>query len=231
MTGQEIVLYLRRELDDVAVPYLWRDDELLAYANEAQREAVVRAMMIVDRTTAYDASTNGICAVGINAGTGNYTLSNLVIMVKRMDFIGTSGTYGPLPELTRDEMDERYYGWEYSSGAPEAFISEANNEIQLIPGVSSVNGTARLVVNRYPLVEFTLLTSPEIETKYHMKMLSWAKKLAYLKNDSDTFNLQLSEQNDKEFERDFGPPVNIKDLLMRKKLIRQGRMTPTIFGQ
>lgn len=231
MTGKQLVAILRLELDDTQIPYLWSDVELLAYANEAEKEAVMRALLITDRTTSSDSGTAGICSIPISEGTGNYRLSSLVIQILRCDQIGTAGTYGPLGEYSRDEADELFYGWEQSTGAPEAFISEANNEFQIIPGISSVNGTARLVVNRFPLVDFTLDTEPEINIVYQRKMLNWAKKLAYLKNDSDTLNVSMSDICDKQFERDFGPPVNFKDLAMRRKLIRQGRMTPLTFGQ
>ena len=238
MNGQEIVTQLRLDLDDVALPYLWSDAELLRMANEAEREAVRRAILIRDDSTAYDSSTRGICSLEIHAGTGGYSLSPFVLQVLRVKLpsdsaatsSGTSGYGMPLKQYTRAELDDTFYDWENTSGTPEGFISEVSNELYLVPGIPPQSMTAKLIVNRLPLADFTLSTSPEIDPQYHIKMLSWAKKLAYLKNDQETLNLQLSEYFDKQFEKDFGVAVSFSDQNMRRKIMRIGRLTPRTFG-
>jgi hypothetical protein len=70
-------------------------------------------------------------------------------------------------------------------------------------------------VSRLPLNEMALnsnlsgtagygITYPEIPGRYHKKMLYWAAHLSFLKNDSETFNLQKAELYEKKFEQHFG---------------------------
>jgi hypothetical protein len=237
MTGQEIIDQLRIMLDDVEVPYLWPDAELLRYANEAEREACRRALLIKDRTTSADSGTKGICSLSLGSGTADYTLSPLVIQILRVKLpsdaaassAGTAGYGSPLQQYTRDEMDDIAYDWENLTGTPEAFISEAGNELQIIP-IPTFATTAKLIVYRLPLVDFTDATSPEIHSQYHFAMVDWALHLAYIKNDSDTLNGELSKYHAGKFELSFGGPVNFRDLAMRKSIARLGQMRARVFG-
>lgn len=76
MTLEELVAAARLKLDDAVLPYLWTTDELVNYANEAEREACRRANLIVDRTTA------AYCRIAVVAGKYLYTLPNKILQVR-----------------------------------------------------------------------------------------------------------------------------------------------------
>lgn len=246
MTGAEIVDRLRERLDDVAAPQLWSTASLLAYANEAEQEACRRALLITDTTTAYEnttagtagtASTGSICTLRISSGTAGYLLSKKVLQVLRVKLpsdatsvaSGTAGYGIPLSQLTRDMLDKDMSDWENWAGTPEGFITEATNEIRFVP-VPDLTITAQMIVKRLPLADFTLSTSPEIDEALIPDMLLWAMHLAYLKNDTDTINLQLAEYYENKFTAAFGPRPTFRDLLTRRETVRGGSIRYRTFG-
>ena len=234
----ELVKVLRVQyLDDVAEPYLWRDPELVSYIIQAQDEACERAKLIIDETTPE------ICEIPVQKGVMGYSLDDRVIIVKRAAF-GTSRSFsyalkGP---ITRQELDETHPGWHLRPGQVASFICEDNGEITFAPP-SREDGTAYLQVSRYPLNRLTLnstagsgtaglgITYPEVPSRYHLKMLDWAAHLAFLKNDSETFNIAKADKYEASFERKFGKPVSAKtQRFMRSNNLNRPRMKPRILG-
>lgn len=371
MTGKELITHLRESvLDDVTIPYLWQDTELLRYLNYAEVQACRRAHLIIDGTTANDngtAATAGtagqkpLCTLSIVAGQATYNLSPKVLQIKRCQFksmtyplngpisyseldefvsgwIGTSGTVGgnddgvnatgtivangtnstagkvvtvgtsgytfvtPIgttennvlfgtsgadslshllsainnggtsalhvcstvhPSVTAAftvlgtagtmtvtaklkgtagngiamlSTDDNLVvsgtfltGGVDGSGVPTYFLNEPGNTITFIRAPSYID-TASLVVSRIPLTPFTLTTSPEIEEKYHEGIIDWAAHLAYMKNDSDTLNLNLAKLYEDKFNRQFGLLPDAYSDRMRKVLSQRQRMRPREFG-
>lgn len=251
MTGQELLDELRCRLDDEVIPYLWGDPELLRYLNYAEVQACRRAYLLVDGSNAQDQGTSGtagtagggvadLCNVTIIPNVGVYTLSRLVLQIKRVKLASMSE---PLLPVARDELDALWYGWEGTSGTagtagtaggdppvyPEYFVPELGNELVLVQ-TPTINDTASLIVARLPLKQFTISTSPEIAEKHHDGLLEWATHLAYLKNDSDTLNLNLATLFEKRFTDRFGPLPDAYSEKMRRELPRRQRMRPREFG-
>lgn len=246
MTGQELITHMRESiLDDATPPYLWQDPELLRYLNYAEVQACRRAHLIVDSTTANDSGTAGtagtlgqrpLCTVAVLANTATYNLSQKVLQIKRCQL--KSMTYPLTGPVTYSELDDLVSGWIGTSGTvgtagsggyPGYFLNEPNNTLTLIQAPSK-NDTAYLVVSRIPLIPFTLQTSPEIEEKYHEGLMDWAVHLAYMKNDSDTINLNLAKVYDEKFTKQFGPLPDAYSDRMRKTISQKQRMRPRTFG-
>lgn len=246
MTGKELIAHMRESmLDDMAVPYLWQDTELLRFLNYAEVQACRRAHLIIDGTTANDngtAATAGtmgqkpLCTLSIIAETAVYNLSPKILQVKRCQLYSMSY---PLPgPVTYPEVDDWLSGWMGTAGSigtagsggyPSCFLNEPGSTITFIP-CPSVSDTAKLVVSRLPLTPFTLQTSPEIEEVHHEGLMNWAAHLAYKKPDSDTLNLNLAKMYDDIFTAQFGPLPDAYSDRMRKTLSQQQRMRPREFG-
>lgn len=246
MTGAELIAVLRESiLDDVQEPYLWKTPELLRNLNYAEVQACRRSYLIIDGSTANDsgtaatASTAGqkpLCTLTVVGDTATYNLSPKILQVKRCQLASmVNPLTGP---LTYDDLDDYMYGWKGtggivgtagSGGYPSAFLNEPNNTITFIQCPSTAD-TAYLVVSRIPLISFTLQTSPEIEEKHHDGLLDWAAHLAYMKNDSDTQNLNLSKLHEEKFISRFGQLPDAYSEKMRKTLSQKQRMRPREFG-
>jgi len=246
MTGRELVAHLREsKLDDVKIPYLWPDTELLRFLNYAEVQACRRAHLIIDAWTANDAgtaataSTQGqrpLCTLALVANQAVYNLSPKILQVRRCQLLSmTVPLIGP---LTYSELDEYVSGWTGtsgtvgtagSSGYPVYFLNEPGNTITFVRA-PSVSDTASLVVSRIPLISFTLQTSPEIDEKYHEGLTDWAAHLAFMKPDSDTLNLNLAKHYEDRFIAQFGSLPDAYSDRMRKTLVQKTRMRSREFG-
>ena len=65
----------RQRASDNAQPYIYEHDDVLAWTNEAEREACIRAKLIFDRTKP------SVCQVQLAAGVTSYQLNPLIIDV------------------------------------------------------------------------------------------------------------------------------------------------------
>lgn len=246
MIGKNIIAHLRESiLDDVAMPYLWPDTELLRFLNYAEVQACRRAHLIIDATTVSDSGTaatagtmgqKALCVLPIIANQAVYELSPKIMQVKRIQLL--SMTYPLRGPLHYPQVDEEMSGWwgtngtvgtAGSGGYPDAFLNEPGNTVTLLLA-PSVNDTAYLTVSRLPLMSFTLNTSPEIDEKYHIDICDWAAHLAFMKPDSDTVNLELAKFYDDKFTKNFGPLPDAYSVRMRKILSQKTRMRTREFG-
>jgi hypothetical protein len=156
----------------------------------------------------------GTAGTVIASGTGTYTTS--VYAAGTSATTGTHATAGTSVAIT-------------PAGFPSGFVNEPGNTLTLILA-PSVDDIAQLVVSRIPLTPFTLQTSPEIEERYHEGLMDWAAHLAYMKNDSDTLNLNLSKFYEGKFIEQFGTLPDAYTERMTKVLSQQNRMRPREFG-
>jgi len=187
----------------------------------------------------------------IVANQATYTLSPKVLQVKRCQLM--SMQY-PLPgPFFYPQIDEQLSGWwstagtlgtsgtmstagsagtvgaSGTGGVPSCFLNEPGNTITFILAPSTAD-VAALVVSRIPVVTFNLATSPEIAEKYHEGLMNWAAHLAYMKNDSDTINLNLAKFYGDAFTSEFGPLPDAYSDRMRKTLSQRTRMRAREFG-
>jgi len=247
--GSELVSILRTDiLDDTKVPYLWSDAELLRGCNYGEVQACRRAHLIIDGSTPNDFGTSAtagssgtagvrpLCQLSLTAGKSVYSLNPKILFVKRCQLSGMSY---PLPgPLSLFEAEEQFAGWmgtsgtvgtASSGGTPLAFMNEPTNTITfLLAPVEAC--TAYLIVSRLPLFPFLLATSPEVEEKYHEGLMNWAAHLAYMKNDSDTFNPQKAKYYEDQFTAQFGALPDAKSERLVKSMMMNTRMRPVRFG-
>lgn len=246
MIAKDAIQVLREDkLDDVELPHLWSDPELLRFYNYAEVQACRRGHLLIDETTANDSGTAAtagtmgqkpLCLLTLIAGQAVYNLSPKILMVKRCQLSGMD--YPLTGPLTYAEADELMSGWRGTSGTvgtagsggyPSGFLNEPGNTITLLLAPSAA-GTAYLTVSRLPLMSFGLDGSPEIDESYHEGLLNWAAHLAFMKPDSETFNANLSTYYEKLFTDQFGPLPNAKSERLRKTMMMQARMRPRQFG-
>lgn len=246
MTGQELLTSLREDiLDDAELPYLWKDTTLLRYLNYAEVQACRRGYLIIDGSTSNDSGTAGtagtlgqkpLCTLSLVPGQAVYNLSPKILQVKRCQL--ASLTYPLQGPLSYFELDELVSGWKGTGGVvgtagtggyPFGFLNEPNDTITFIQAPFAAD-TAYLVVSRLPLMQFSLGTSPEIEEKHHDGLLDWAAHLAYMRNDSDSQNLNLAQIHENKFTQRFGPLPEAKAERLRKTLSQNQRMRSRAFG-
>lgn len=205
----ELLNITRIELDDVAEPYLWSDDELLEYANDAQNEACRRGRLLVDATTP------AICQITMVANTAAYTLDPRVIRVNRAK---VDGEAVPLAFCMTRDLDARFPGWEDWSETPRIIVPDwETNKVRLV-GTPDAGGTLNLQVVRLPLVDMMDIDDePEIRPEYQRNLRHWIKHRAYLKRDSETYDPKKAAECEARFVAEFGPARPAYDELWQQQ--------------
>jgi len=187
----------RSDLSDGEAPYLWSDEDIVRYLNDAVNEAAERALLIEDSTT------DDCCEITLVPGTSTYALHASVIGVKRATFGGKV-----MHQTSIEAEDESGASWEALTGPePQKFIINGNaSEIRILPEPTEA-GTVRLTVYRTPLAPLTVdadTEEPELKTIYHERLKHWVYRCAYLKRDADTLDEAEADRYEGRFIAAFG---------------------------
>ena len=110
MKLSDLIRICRSEGGDLSVPPLWARDDLVGYANEAEREACRRALLLTD------SSTSDLCALAVVAGDPVISLPAKIIDVMRARLESQKGIM--LGIATVAELDASDPGWEDQTGTP-----------------------------------------------------------------------------------------------------------------
>lgn len=199
MTFAEIEQLARREIDDevgTGCDRFVESWQMLAYANEAEAEACIRARLLVDSTTPE------ICSIPLGARTSIYRYDPRIILILRGKL---AGAVNPLGKVSHTIMDERYPGWEEQIGAVEAFVTGIDKGIIRLFRTPEVDGLLNLTVVRTPLNQMVLgVDSPEIPFQLHPSLVLWIKHKVYNNQDAELFDKNRSNAHLALFEQKFG---------------------------
>lgn len=198
MTLRELIDRFRRDTQDLRAPYLWIDEEIIEYANEAEREACRRASLLVD-------SSSPITEIDISAGDSVIELDESVIYVRRA--ILASNQRRLVPRVAR-AMDEEIPGWEGNqASSPIVFVPDwESGKLKLWPPTKAADVVKTTIV-RTPLKDMAKDDdTPEIPRRHHVGLLDWMKHQGYLKRDADTFDPKKASEHETRFTTEFGPP-------------------------
>lgn len=191
----------------------WTDPELDLYLNEAQNEACVRAELLLD------SATPAVCHIAVVAGTPAYALHDLVLNVRRVEL---ALQRGGLKWRDRETIERTIPGWKSINGEPCYFFVE-ERKLWLVPNPIA-DDTATIQVTRLPLEPMDEDgDEPEIEERLHYRLIDWAARCAYLKDDVDVMDHSAAERHEALFTRSFGiaPDANVQ----RKQSARVRQVT------
>lgn len=196
MTLSDLMTLFRTETDDTVAPYLWSDDELIDFANDAQLEACRRARLLVD------SSTSAITQIALSAGQALVALDPRVLFVRRARFAGGL----PLRRMTMQDMEAYDPYWlDTQDGTPRAFVPDyETGKIRLWPGPAQTM-SLQLTVVRDPLVDMQADDDvPEIAPRYHRSLRFWMMARAYGKQDAQANDPKKELNSMALFEQEFG---------------------------
>lgn len=195
MNVEAFLAEFRRVLADTAAPYLWSDEEVVTYLNDAEKEACERALLIEDRMTP------AVCSIALVANQADYPLHESILKIKRLAFRGRA-----LDETSVEQMDNDDPQWETRKGEPRQFIYSETAGLRMVPTPVAAEPIA-LTVYRLPLEALSADNEsgePEVLPRHHMRLLRWVYRCAYLKHDSETYNPDKAEIHEAAFQASFG---------------------------
>jgi hypothetical protein len=191
-TLDELVSKFRTEMDDVVQPYLWTDDEIIDFLDEAQTEFAMHTEIFKER---------GV-AITVTAANPYVTLPEGLIRVRRATLATNRDT--PLGLRNFNEMDTLMssddYGrvisnWESETGIPAFLVlDDTQGEGRLAP-IPDADDSLELSYSRLPLKPLTATSqTTELTDRRHQRsLLVFARARAYNKHDSDMYDPRMSQ--------------------------------------
>lgn len=203
MNSLDLYGLFRSDMVDAAQPYLWSDDEVYRYMNDAYRMFVRLIGGIPDFTSAVTqvpivaANPLGALDPSILRIMSATRLSDgrpiRIINVTDLPVPVTDGQYGVPVSV----------GLDSTPGPVISMVIGMQRNVARWVQVPVVNDTAQLVLYRMPATVITNLTTAQTFTDvaddHHIHLLDWMRHLAYRKQDAETFDRSKSAENEASF--------------------------------
>lgn len=204
MTLGELRALFRRQTGDEKADYLWSNAEVTEFANEAEREACRRADLLID------SKTTKLCTVTVKAGKDGFDLDDVVLDIRRMRVNGLALSLDPISVA---DLDCGYGAWETQTGNQLLhYVPDMTTAFIRVYPIPTQDTVLRMTVNRLPLQPMVRDTDePEILWRHHRKLIHWMMHLAYLKQDSETFDPAKAQREEAAFVKEFGPAKSARN--------------------
>lgn len=202
MNLAQLITLFRTDADDAEKPYLWSDEEVTGWLNEAQEEAAIRGKLL------FESNRPEICHVMISEAAGRfYKINDLIHEITYASITDVNGKVRELGIKDRFELSRIKPDWRTTKEPPE-FIIHHDKAIE-IGCIVDGNYTIKLEVNRLPMHCMSSESdTPEINRVHHKILVQWALHRAYEKPDAETLNPGKSLSAEVRFTEYFGERPN-----------------------
>lgn len=208
-TLNDIIRRSRSRLDDLKKPYLWTDQELLDYINDAMRDACIRANLVVQDDISLPFKQNADLT-----WKSKYNLASGILDVQSVRL--QSQLEYTLIRTSIRRQEQWYGGRTNQAGTPWAYALDKTQSgtgvdagimVRSITFISAPTAadTALLDVSRLPVLLENGDDVPEMDEIWIPDLIPGVTELAYLKRDADTFDPKKSARDGALFEAKFGP--------------------------
>lgn len=190
MNVGQLFEFFRREVNDTADPPLWSDEDVLSYAHDAQQ--------MFSRLTGGtpDSSTADLTTLLITPSMSIVPLHPKVLKI-RAAFRTDTGR--PVEVVNYEDLPTRGWWLDGREGPLKALITGMDEGFVHLYPTAQETVTVKLVVFRLPLQDINIDTPIEqpleIPEQHHTKLVRWMQHLAYLKQDTETYNRGESDRN------------------------------------
>lgn len=196
MTPSELYTAFRNDVVDTELPYLWTDDEVWGYMDDAYSMFTRLSGGIPDASSA-------VTEIPVTTGEDRSPCSPLILKIRHAYLDSTKrklilrnvedpplvslGDYGSISESADRQPGE----------VRAMVIGEEEGSVRWV-GVPTANDVVKLTVFRLPIKRINEDSSDtdldEIHYRHHIHLLLWMKHLAYGKQDAETYDKGKSEE-------------------------------------
>lgn len=202
MNKSDLVKKYRIDAEDRVVPYFATTSMIVAWLNEAEEEAAIRAHLL------REVSNPDLCEIAVTVAGGNtYPLHEAMVWITRAQFIPdglTAADACPLHLISHTEIDRVFPRWRTTTEQPRYLIvHDTTVQLGCLP---LTDGLLQLEGCRVPLdkIEDRTSESPEINRAHHRHLVLWALYRNYSRPDSQVYDPGRAQKALDEFERMFG---------------------------
>jgi len=190
MTTAEWLALFRLEMSDASEPFLWSDVEVYGFADDAQK-------MFCRLTDGIADATSLLTSLVYQVDDEWVDLSPLILKIR--DSVDAA-TGAPITVVNQEDMPGLGLRFDGRTGPARVLIvGMEENKARIYPR-ASLAGVMQLSVFRLPLVPIVSDADAfEIGEQHHRHLLLWAKHLALLKQDAETFDKNKAQEMEARF--------------------------------
>lgn len=200
MILSELIRRFRVAAFDNEQPYLFADQDITDWLNDAVKEAAIRGRLI------HDSTTTGVCTISTQPNVSIYALHESLYEINSIHWLNVDDPYrvNPLSLISQEDMADRWHDWRTREPNSPEYAIQHDTNIRLVPA-PNVAGVITLEGYRVPLVPMTLDTDrPEINIIHHEYLIQWALHKGFGIPDSEVFDMNRSALAEQEFADYFG---------------------------
>lgn len=205
MNLPELIRRFRVMANDRQEPYLWDDQDVIAWLNDAQAQACIRGRLILE-----DADPD-ICSVALTSGVQVYPLHPAVYELVIVILHPVTGNAYRLNLVSREWLDANEPEWRTDTN-PARYVIQGETSLRVV-GSFETGAALALECYRTPTAAMTLpdpldpdiVSDPEIHLAHHEHLIDWALYRAYSVPDSETLDPARAALAEEAFTRYFGP--------------------------
>lgn len=194
MTTDELYDLFRSDVVDTARPYLWSDNEVYAYMNDAY-------YMFVRLLGGISDYSSDACYVPVIIGQAVAEIDPSILRIRQATLSNGRDVRIINAQDTTHLNDEdfgvlRRLNMTDSTGAVRYMVIGLEPDNVRWVNIPDQNDTVNLLIERLPRAPLTDNSSSidDVKPHHHIHFLKWMKHLAYNKHDAETFNKTKSEE-------------------------------------
>lgn len=183
---------------DTTLPYLWQDEDIDDWLNEAQQEAAIRARLL----RATPASHPALCEFSLTAGETAIALPEQLYEISYQEWV-IGAERRPLKLVSREWMDTTLPGWRAMPAGEPDYLVQDRQALEVVPPPIAA-GAVLIEGYRLPEPMGGDDEEPDIPLAHHIYLVQWALHVGYSMPDAEMFNAGKSAAAEAEFTRYFG---------------------------
>jgi hypothetical protein len=186
MTSDELKDLFRTDMSDAAEPFLWSDEEVYRYLDDAQKMFCRLTDGISDATTA------AVTEIAVAAGATWLSLHKSILKIRAAS---RNSDGAALSTINYEDLARLGIRLDGRTGPLRTLITGMEENKLRLACAASLADKIKLLVFRLPLASIDGDGQClEIGEQHHMHLLHWAKSRAYLKQDAETFDKAKSQE-------------------------------------
>lgn len=194
MDTADLYTYFRSQMKDDAVPYLWSDDDIIAYMDDAQK-------MFCRLTGGLADASSSMTQLAASAADASGRIATDPRILKIRDAYRTTDGE-PVEVVNYEDLPTKGLRLNTLLPGDTRYLiigMEAHLAIML-PASSDPTQVIQLVIDRLPLKDITDQGQKiEIDAQHHQHLYLWMQHKAYLKQDSQTYDKAASDRAETAF--------------------------------
>lgn len=201
MNTDALYLLFRQDVVDTKKPYLWSDDEVFAYMNDAYT-------MFVRLTGGVPDFTSVATKIHVYSGDPLVDLHPALMRIRTATLASDGTEVNVINAQDMQSLNDEDYGVlrrinvSTGTGRVRYLVTGMERGKGRVINIPTADDEIDLVIERLPLEPLSDFGQEltDIEPHHHIHLLKWMEYMAYSKPDLETFNKARSDQKKADFE-------------------------------